>query len=151
MRKAHGQPISRVNCLRLGWQARDMDRLILLPWNKYYFSPYPGRKYHISVLKPGAKVALLSRVWWKLSLRKPHTLSILNYFIYLLIYVKKNCKNLLRNYPFFLNRISIIYFGQVTFHLMTYGIKREKKISKFFMKLLIKWWQCFLVHQFFHL
>ena len=35
----------------------------LLPWSVYYFSSYPGRKYHIRVFEPGAKVALSARVW----------------------------------------------------------------------------------------
>ena len=50
-RKKLGQSISRVNCTRCGLA-------ILLPWSVYDFSPYPGRKYHIRVFEPGAKVPL---------------------------------------------------------------------------------------------
>ena len=32
-----------------------------LPWSVNYFSPYPGRKYHIRVFEPGAIVALSGR------------------------------------------------------------------------------------------
>ena len=59
--KKLGQSIYRVNChpsRRQGWQTRDVSWPILLPWSVYYFSSYPGRKYHIRVLEPGAKVVL---------------------------------------------------------------------------------------------
>ena len=57
-RKKLGQSISRVN-----WQTRDVGWPILLAWSVYFFSPIPGRKYHIRVFEPGAKVALSARVW----------------------------------------------------------------------------------------
>ena len=63
--------------LRLGWQfTRDMGWTILLSWSVYYFSPHPGRKYHIRVFEPGAKVALSARVWWKSTFRISSQISV---------------------------------------------------------------------------
>ena len=45
-----------ISCKDVGWP-------IILPWSVYYFSPYLGRKYHIRVFEPGAKVVLSARLW----------------------------------------------------------------------------------------
>ena len=48
---------------------------ILDPWCIYYFSTYPGRKYHIPVYEPRAKMVLPVRVWWN-CLSVPTSLSL---------------------------------------------------------------------------
>ena len=45
-------------CSTMGWSS-------LSPCCVYDFSSYPGRKYHIRVSEPGAKVVLSARIWWK--------------------------------------------------------------------------------------
>ena len=49
------------------WQTRTVGWPIFLPWCVYYFSSYPGRKYHIRVFEPGTKVVLSVRVWRKVN------------------------------------------------------------------------------------
>ena len=42
-------------------QTRSVGWTIFLPWCVYYFSSYPGRKYHIRVFETGTKVVLKAR------------------------------------------------------------------------------------------
>ena len=55
---------------KLPLQTRAVGWPILFPWCVYYFSPYPGRKYHIPVSEQRGNVALSARVWRKCYLQK---------------------------------------------------------------------------------
>ena len=87
----------------------------LSPCCVYDFSSYPGRKYHIRVLEPGAKVVLSARVWWK-------NISILVY---------KDKKIIKFTYR--------IYYKNEINHIVEFEIPVESSCDHFPLLFLVKW------------
>ena len=63
LRTSVGKNLDSPYLSRVNWETRDVGWPILLPWSVYYFSPYPGPKYHIHVFESDVKVALSARIW----------------------------------------------------------------------------------------